>query len=72
MAGNRAPLPYRTVQWVYQSGRPTDQYARFIEALASGNLGSLPSAANDIAAAAAGVSVGQLYQNAGAVRIRLT
>lgn len=45
---------------------------RLVRGLAGGVIGPLPSAANDIAAAQAGVKVGGLYQSAGTVRIRLT
>jgi hypothetical protein len=39
---------------------------------AAGNLGPFASAADDAAAAKAGVAVGGVYQNAGALRVRLT
>ena len=42
-----------------------------MRALAGGTIGPLPSAANDAAAASAGVKVGGLYQSGGAVKIRL-
>ena len=44
---------------------------RLVRGLAGGVIGPLPSAANDTAAAQAGVKVGGLYQSAGTVRIRL-
>ena len=45
---------------------------RLVRGLAGGVIGPLPSAANDTAAAQAGVKIGGLYQSAGTVRIRLT
>jgi hypothetical protein len=45
---------------------------RLVRGLAGGVIGPLPSAANDTAAAHAGVKIGGLYQSAGTVRIRLT
>lgn len=42
-----------------------------LRAIAAGKIGPLTNAANDAAAATAGVAVNGLYHNAGAVRIRL-
>ncbi len=47
-------------------------FIQFMTALAAANIGPLTSATTDTAAATAGVPVGGLYQNSGAVRIRLT
>lgn len=74
MAGS--VLPSSAFAWVDSSGKPTQPFAQFmsafVAAMQSANFGSLPSATDDAAAAKAGVAVGQLYQNSGAVRIRLT
>ena len=71
MAGKLAQLPPITIPWVDESGTPTTQFGPFMVLFAGGNIGPLVSAANDAAAAKAGVSIGQLYQDNGSVRIRL-
>lgn len=43
----------------------------YVRGLGGGNVGPLKAAANDTAAAAAGVQIGGLYQSSGAVRIRI-
>lgn len=67
-----AVLPSPSIPWVNQQGQPTQALIQFMTALAAGNIGPLVSAANDAAAAKAGVPVNGLYQSSGAVRIRLS
>jgi hypothetical protein len=72
------PLPPLTARWINaDDGSPAQilrQYVLSLDALmrglAGGKVGPLPSAANDAAAAKAGVGIGFLYENAGALRIR--
>ena len=73
----KTPLPQAAISWFSQQGR--DDYAQYIArldaliaALSGGNFGTLVNAANDAAAARAGVAVGQAYQNNGVLRVRLT
>jgi hypothetical protein len=72
MAQKLAPLPPVSVPWVDAQGRPTLAFTQFMTAFAANNIGPLPSAANDAAAAKAGVPVNGLYQASGVVRIRIT
>jgi hypothetical protein len=65
-------LPSSALPWVDGQGRPTTQMIQFMTAIAASNIGPLTSAANDAAAAKAGVPVNGLYQSSGAVKIRLT
>jgi hypothetical protein len=67
-----ATLPSSALPWVDQQGRPTLPLIQFMTAIAANNIGPLTSAANDAAAAKAGVPVNGLYESAGAVKIRLT
>ncbi|MBV8474515.1 MAG: hypothetical protein JO107_10250 [Hyphomicrobiales bacterium] len=67
-----ANLPSPVLPWVDSQGKPTLPFMQFMTLLAAGNIGPLTSAANDAAAATAGVVVGGLYQNAGVVRVRLS
>jgi hypothetical protein len=79
MASSKIPaLPSPVLAWVDKDGKPSVAFLQFISqftaamtGVASAQFGSLPSAANDAAAAKAGVVIGGLYQNSGAVRIRL-
>jgi hypothetical protein len=74
------PLPPLTARWVNDpDGSPAQIWRQYllsldaqVRALMGGNFGTLPHAANDLAAAAAGVKIGGLYQSGGAVFIRLT
>ena len=73
----KTPLPQAAIAWFTQQGR--QDYAQYIAkldafmtAVSAGNFGTLVNAANDAAAARAGVTIGQLYQNNGALRVRLT
>lgn len=80
MASPQSPLPQPSFAWVDAgSGRPTLVFSLYmasldaaVRGLAAGVVGPLVNAANDAAAAAAGVQINGLYHNAGAVRIRLT
>ena len=72
MAAKLGPLPPTSQPIVDARGVPTLAFGQFLAALAANNLGPLTSAANDAAAAKAGVPINGLYQNAGAVRVRLT
>jgi hypothetical protein len=73
-----APLPPLTARWVESAGVPSQIWRQYLlsvdpllRALAVNKVGPLVSAATDAAAATAGVPIGGLYHNAGAVRIRL-
>jgi hypothetical protein len=67
-----ANLPSPTLPWIdTKTGRPEEAFRLFMTLFAAGNLGPFPSAANDAAAAKAGVAVGGVYHNAGALRVRL-
>jgi hypothetical protein len=68
-----ANLPTASIPWVDPStGQPKDGFRLFMTLFAAGNFGPFVSAANDVAAAKAGVAVGGVYENAGAVRVRLS
>lgn len=79
MAQRQQQQPPATTRWVDPSTGKPDlafyQYMNTVDALlallAAGTIGPLVNAANDAAAAALGVKVNGLYQNAGAVRVRL-
>jgi hypothetical protein len=67
-----ANLPSPSLPWMDpKTGRPTDSFRLFMTLFAAGNFGPFPSATDDAAAATEGVAVGGVYQNAGAVRVRL-
>jgi hypothetical protein len=76
------PLPQPSYSWVQVGGRPTQPFAQYmakleacVRALAGGLFGApvqLVNAANDAAAAAAGVAVGQAYRNGSVLMIRVT
>ena len=70
--------PPATSRWVIPNGTPDlafYQYMSTVDALlrllAAGTIGPLVNAANDAAAAAAGVKVNGLYRTGNAVQIRL-
>lgn len=72
------PQPPINLKLVDSAGVPSNFWQdyltsldRLVRGLAGGVIGPLPSAANDAAAAQAGVKVGGLYQSTGTVRIRL-
>lgn len=61
-----------------KTGQPTQVFAQYMQkmdalvtALAAGNLPTLVNAANDAAAAAAGVAVGKAYRNGSVVKVRV-
>jgi hypothetical protein len=71
-------LPPPSVPWVDTQGRPTQAFAQYItqtdalaRLLAGGNIGTLISAANDAAAAQAGVAIGSYYRNGSVVQVRV-
>ena len=66
-----ANLPTAIIPWMDSSGRPTQAFRQFMTLFAAGNLGPFPSAVTDADAAKTGVDVGGVYQNAGALRVRL-
>jgi len=78
----KSPLPQPNFPWVTKSEQPTQPFAQYmaqldatVRALAGLMLGApvqLTNAANDAAAAAAGVAVGQLYRTGSVVQIRVT
>ena len=70
------PLPPPALGWFDpRTGRPTDVFRDWVVAVdrifRGGLLGTLVSAANDAAAAAAGVPLNGLYRNGSAVQIRV-
>jgi hypothetical protein len=68
-----------TARWINQDGTPSLAFFQYMKAidillagLANGSvIGPLTNAANDAAAAAAGVPIGGLYRATNAVQIRL-
>jgi hypothetical protein len=59
-----ANLPSPSLPWVDPAtGQPKDGFRLFMTLFAAGNLGPFVQAANDAAAAKAGVAVGGVYQN---------
>jgi hypothetical protein len=74
----KQPAPRPDIPWVTPpDGRPTLPMAQYltaldtvVRALAMGQVGTLTQAANDAAAAKAGVAVGGLYRNGSQVLIR--
>lgn len=78
MAQQLNPLLPPTFPLVDSQGKPTPAFQQYqstldaiVRLLTGGNQG-LVNAANDVAAAAAGVQINQLYRNGNAVQIRLT
>jgi len=74
------PQPPITVPWVDEhqsSGKPKSSFAQYMYALDQmlrsyfRDTSGLVNAANDGAAAAAGVKIGQFYRNGSAVQIRV-
>lgn len=71
-------LPQGSLPWVDAQGRPTQAIAQYmakldalIRLLAAENTGGLVNAANDAAAATAGVQINGLYRNGSAVMMRV-
>jgi hypothetical protein len=74
---NLSPLPPLSAAWVDKNGVPTLIWRQYLissdavlRGAAGATFGPLAAAANDAAAAAAGVPVGGLYQTSGTVKIR--
>jgi hypothetical protein len=75
----KQPAPRPDIPWVTPAdGRPTLPMAQYLQALdavvrqlAGGQVGTLVNAANDAAAAKAGVAVGGLYRNGSQVMTRI-
>lgn len=73
------PLPDPGLPWINPAtGRPSEPFAEYLQGVArlavllnSNVVGPLTNAANDAAAAAAGVPIGGLYRITSAVQIRL-
>jgi hypothetical protein len=82
MTAAPGPQPPANTPLMQADGRPTLAYLQYLLALdktvrsLTGNLLGAPvqltNAANDAAAAAAGVAIGQLYRNGSVVQIRVT
>jgi glutamate mutase epsilon subunit len=79
LANKIPPLPQATVALVGPSGSGSIMFAQYlialdatVRALAAGNVGTLVQAANDVAAAAAGVAVGSLYRNGSQLNVRVS
>lgn len=70
------PLIDQDARWIGQDGRPTPEfydYARKLDLIVRNvAFGSLTSAADDTAAATAGVQIGEFYRTASAVKVRVT
>jgi hypothetical protein len=73
------PLPQATVALVGPGGAGSITFAQYlialdavVRALAAGNVGTLVEAANDAAAATAGVAVGSIYRNGSQVMVRVS
>ena len=82
MAAPQGPQPKVNTRWIDPDGTPSLSFRLYmlavdqlLTALAGNFLGAptqLTNAANDGAAAAAGVAIGQLYRNGSVVQIRVT
>jgi hypothetical protein len=73
MAGRIANLPSPAQPWVDpKTGKPTDSFRLFMTLYAAGNHGPFPEAADDAAAARAGVAVDAIYHTGGTMKVRLT
>lgn len=78
MIAQLKPKPERNTPWVEANGHPTEAFATFVQTadrllkLLNGVGGmTLTNAANDGAAAAAGVPIGAFYRNGSVVMIRV-
>ena len=69
---SRVPLPSASIPWIDKEGRPTQAFIQHMTAQAAGKTGPYISAADDVAAAKAGVAINQVYELAGGLRIRKT
>lgn len=72
------PLPQPSFPITGSGGLPAQSFAQYmakldalVTALAAGNLPVLINAANDAAAKAAGVEIGQMYRSSSTVHIRV-
>lgn len=82
MAQAPGPLTPVSVPWVDPDGKPALSFRQYfltldaaVRAMVAGLFGApvqLTNAANDAAAALAGVKIGQLYRNGSVVQIRVT
>lgn len=70
------PLIDQDARWVGSDGRPTPEfydYARKLDrVIRDVALGELTDAADDTAAAAAGVQINEFYRNGSVVQVRVT
>jgi hypothetical protein len=64
-------LPLGNSPWVQQTRAPTQEFLQFMQNVAQ-LFGTLKNAANDTAAANAGVGVGQFYRNGSAIQVRVS
>ena len=68
-----AALPRPDFSWIDpKTGKPTQVFLEFMQKFVGGNIGQLTNAANDAAAAALGVPIGNIYRNGSVVMIRVT
>lgn len=74
MAVTVPTLPRGDFPWVDpKTGKPTQVFLLYMTSLAQGYPGwNLINAANDAAAATAGVAIGQIYRNGSVLQIRVT
>ena len=82
MATKQGTLPQPNFRWTNPDGTPSQVFLLYMQALdrlatalAANQLGApvqFTQAANDAAAAAAGVQVGFLYRNGSALQVRVT
>ena len=57
----KVPLPSPIMTWINPQGQPTQAFIQYMTALAAGKMGPFVEAADDAAAAKAGVGIGQFY-----------
>jgi len=74
---NKGPLPQPSLVWLTNEGQQAlalylAKFDALVAALAGGNVSTLTNAANDAAAATAGVNIGQLYRNGSQVMVRVS
>lgn len=68
-------LPLISLPWVDKEGRPTIPFGSYMLAVTQGSLPNFPTlvdAANDAAAATAGVAVGQMYKTGSVLKVRVS
>jgi hypothetical protein len=68
-------LPLISLPWIDKEGRPTIPFGTYMTLVAAGYLPQftqLVDAANDAAAATAGVTVGQMYKTGSILKVRVT